>query len=68
MDGNPHRGAWRRLFVLEGFFVRNGEFLAALFPAGSQHPAAISCGHPLTKTVLVTSFPARGLICTFHGR
>ena len=54
--------------MLEGFLVGDGEFLATLFSAGSQHSAAIGGGHPLTEAMLVTSFPARGLIRTFHGR
>jgi hypothetical protein len=54
--------------MLKSFFVRDGELLASLFSAGCQHSAAIGGGHPLAEAMLVTSFPARGLIRTFHGR
>lgn len=56
------------LFMLEGLFVRNGEFLASFLPARGQYPAAIGSCHPLTESMLVLSFPAGRLVRTFHGR
>ena len=54
--------------MLESFLVGDGQLLAAFFPAGGEYPAAIGRGHPLTESVFILSFPARGLIRTFHGR
>ena len=56
------------LFMLKSLFVRDGKLFAALLPAGSEHPAAVGCGHPFTESVFILSFPARGLIRAFHGR
>jgi len=46
--------------------VRNGEFLAALFPAACQYPSSIGRCHALAEAVLILSFFARRLKCTFH--
>jgi hypothetical protein len=46
--------------------VRNGEFLAAFFPAACQYSSAIGRCHALAEAVLILSFFARRLKCTFH--
>ena len=56
-----------KLLLLEGLFVRNGEFLAAFAPATCQYPTAVRGGHPFAETVFVLSFSLRGLICAFHS-
>lgn len=58
----------RVLFVLEGLFVRDRQFFAALLPAGSQHSAAVGRSHPFTESVLVLSLSAGRLVGAFHGR
>jgi hypothetical protein len=55
------------LLLLEGFFVRNGQFLATILSAVGQHPAAVGRSHTLTETVFILSFSLRRLICTLHG-
>ncbi len=55
------------LLLLEGLFVRNGEFLSAFAPAAGQYPTAVSSGHPFAETVFVLSFSLRGLIRAFHS-
>lgn len=56
------------LFALERLLVRNREFFAAFFAAGSQHPAAVGRRHALTESVFVLSLSAGRLIGAFHGR
>ena len=52
--------------ILPAVFVGNGQFLAAVTTAGSQHAAAVRGSHSLTETVLVDAFAAGGLECSFH--
>jgi|GEM_PF-6116646 len=47
-------------------FIRHGKPFAAFSPAGSQYPATILSGHAAFETVLILSFPNRGLKCPFH--
>lgn len=54
--------------MLEGLFVGDRQFLTALLPAGSKHPAAIGRSHPFTESVLVLSLSAGRLVGAFHGR
>ena len=46
--------------------VRNGELLAALGTARSQHAAAVLRGHALAETMLVHAAAIVGLKCSFH--
>ena len=54
------------LWLLSVILVRNGELLAALGTAGSQHAAAVLCGHALTETMLVHAATIVWLKCSFH--
>ena len=53
-------------YLLAVTLVRNGEFLATLGAAGSEHAAAIGCQHTFTETVLILSLAVVGLECSFH--
>jgi hypothetical protein len=59
---------WRRLFVLQCFFVRNGQFFSAFSSAGSQHSAAIGARHSVAESVLIFSLSFGRLKGTFHDK
>ena len=52
--------------LLSVVLIGNGEFLAALGAARSQHTTTVLGGHSLTETVLVHSPAIVGLKCSFH--
>ena len=48
------------------YLVGNGQLLATLGAAGSQHAAAIGSLHALTEAMLVISLSVVRLECSFH--
>ena len=67
---SPPAREWRKQrrkgLALAVYFVRNGQFLAALGTTSGQYAATISRLHALTETMLVVSLPVVGLECSFH--
>ena len=51
---------------LEPVFGRNGQLLAAMTAAGSQHATTVGGSHTLAETVLVDTLAAGRLECSFH--
>lgn len=56
----------KELDVLKSPFIRNGQSLAALPPAGGKDPSAIGGGHAMPEPVLVLPFSSRWLKCSLH--
>jgi hypothetical protein len=56
------------LLMLEGLFVRNGQFLTTFLPAGRKYTATVGGGHSFTETVFILSFLAGRLVRAFHDR
>ena len=52
--------------LLQAFFIRNAEFLAALLAATRQHLAAIFRSHPAAETMFVFTRTAGRLVGKFH--
>ena len=54
--------------LLSVMLIRNGQLLAALGTARSEHATTILAGHSLTETMLVDPPAVVGLECSFHCR
>ncbi len=51
---------------LQCFFRRNGQFVSSFSSSCLNYPSAVSCRHSIFETMLVSSFPAGRLECSFH--
>ena len=56
----------REKLVLAVYFIGNGQLLAAMSAARSQHTTTILGGHSLTEAMLVHTTTIVGLECSFH--
>lgn len=52
--------------LLAVILVRDGQLLAAMSAARSQHAAAVLCGHSLAEAMLVHTTTVVRLECSFH--